>query len=71
MLTLVPAYGRDYKSQAAVKADWDADKDFVVCDMSSKYDGKPINRADALRAGIREVKIRYKALRQLVVVRVG
>ena len=25
----VPAYGRDYKSAAAVKADWHAGKDFV------------------------------------------
>lgn len=27
-ITALPAYGRDYKSQAAVKADWLAKKDF-------------------------------------------
>jgi len=27
-MTILPAYGRDYKSAAAVKADWAAGKDF-------------------------------------------
>jgi hypothetical protein len=27
-IEVVPAYGRDYKNQASVKADWNADKDF-------------------------------------------
>lgn len=29
--TLVPAYGRDYKSKAAVLADFLAGKDFTLC----------------------------------------
>lgn len=29
-VTLIPAYGRDYKSKAAVLADWDANKDFII-----------------------------------------
>lgn len=29
-LHLSPAYGRDYKSAAAVKKDWEANKDFLV-----------------------------------------
>jgi len=28
-ITVVPAYGRDYKSQKAVQADWDDNKDFL------------------------------------------
>lgn len=29
-MTLSPAYGRDYKSKAALLADFDADKDFEI-----------------------------------------
>ena len=36
-LTLQPAYGRDYKSKAAVLADWNDNKDFrVVVTSTSK-----------------------------------
>lgn len=47
MLTCTPSYGRDYKSAAAVKADFDAGKDFTINDMSSKDDGRQINKEDA------------------------
>lgn len=60
--TLVPAYGRDYKTVKAVKADWLAEKDFIIADFSDRYDGKPINREDAINAGIRRVGIRYNRL---------
>ena len=30
MITLIPAYGRDYASAKAVKADWAAGKDFLI-----------------------------------------
>ena len=56
--TLTPAYGRDYRSAAAVKADWEANKDFILHDMFSRYDGKPINRSAC--AGVySRVNIRY------------
>jgi len=29
-VTVVPAYGRDYTSGKAAKADWDANKDFII-----------------------------------------
>ncbi len=45
-LNVVPAYGRDYKSAKAVKADWDAGKDFQINDMSSRDDGRYINKDD-------------------------
>lgn len=32
----LPAYGRDYKSAAAVKADWAAGKDFR-CALTGRY----------------------------------
>lgn len=54
-LTCTPAYGRDYKSQKAVKADWAAGRDFAIATL-----GQPgyINKEDADRGGI-TVVIRY------------
>ena len=66
MLTLVPAYGRDYKNKKDVKEDWYNEKDFIVADMSSPYDGKPVNMFD-LRGIHKEVMIRYDNLRKIIV----
>jgi len=46
MITLIPAYGRDYKTAKTVKADWEAGKDFVIADISNPYDGKPCSIRD-------------------------
>jgi len=62
---LTPAYGRDYKSRPAVLSDLAAGKDFILNDISSKWDGKPCNLADLLAAGVKRVTIRYKALRSV------
>jgi hypothetical protein len=40
MATLTPAYGRDYKSKAAVFEDLNAGKDFIFNDITSPWDGK-------------------------------
>lgn len=45
-MTVTPAYGRDYKSQAAVKADWKAGKDFIVADVMSPHAGRYVNNQD-------------------------
>lgn len=64
-MTLVPAYGRDYKSKAAVLADFDADKDFSVADVfSSGY----ATKSELIRQGIRHVNIRYARLTKVLVV---
>jgi len=44
MITLTPAYGRDYKSKTAVLEDWNAGKDFIINDFSSPWDGKPMDK---------------------------
>lgn len=49
-VTVLPAYGLDYKSAKAVKADFDANKDFLICDMFSPHDGRYIN-AEQLAIG--------------------
>jgi len=65
-MTLTPAYGRDYTSAKAAKADWDADKDFIVADITNPYCGKPVNKSGA-PAGSHT--IRYKKLTQACVVK--
>ena len=68
MITVVPAYGRDYKSAKAVKLDWQANKDFIVADYFHPADGKAINKQDA---GNELVKVRYNKLRNVVVIAKG
>ena len=64
-MTLTPAYGRDYTSKAKVKADFDADKDFIVADIGSQYNGSYINKSQLKGEGITSVMIRYKKLTQV------
>jgi hypothetical protein len=61
---LVPAYGRDYTSKKAAIADFEANKDFMINDISSPFDGRYVNREDLQGDGIR-VFIRYKKLTQV------
>ena len=61
--TLVPAYGRDYKSSKEVKADLLAGKDF-----RAEPSGQMCSIRD-LPAGT-EVIIRYRSLRQVMVFKV-
>lgn len=46
MRTLTPAYGRDYSSAAKAKADYLKNKDFILRDFHSPYDGKPCSKLD-------------------------
>ncbi len=52
-LTVLPAYGRDYKSAKTAKADWKAGKDFIIADMFNPYDGKPCSINDGFPVTIR------------------
>ena len=54
----VPAYGRDYKSASAVKADWAAGKDFR-CAVTGRY----LSARDNLDC---EIWIRYAKLTKLM-----
>jgi hypothetical protein len=56
-IQLVPAYGRDYKSQSEVQADWDANKDFWTADVFNGY-GRATNKQDCEGMDLRVV-IRY------------
>lgn len=65
-INLIPAYGRDYTNAAGVRADFLADKDFIVCDISSRWDGKPVNRPQLKQAGVTSVTIRYNDNRKVL-----
>jgi hypothetical protein len=67
ILIAVPAYGRDYDSAEAVAADWADGKDFRIADVSSRYDGSYVNRADLAGTGT-TVKLRYGQLRRFVLI---
>jgi hypothetical protein len=45
-ITLQPAYGRDYRSVAAVKADYDAGKDFIIASVSHPDFGRYCSKRD-------------------------
>jgi hypothetical protein len=62
-MTLIPAYGRDYKSAKEVKAAVDANKDFQVASM---FDGGGYTSKDELKnKGVTSVVLRYKKLTQV------
>lgn len=67
ILVVSGAYGRDYNSVAAVKADWDANKDFAVRTLGA---GGYINKADADAANV-TVNVRYSNDRKVTVIKPG
>jgi hypothetical protein len=71
MKTLTPAYGRDYRSKKAAIDDFEANKDFILNDITDQYDGKPCNKSDLIKAGIKQVMIRYKKLTMITPVQVS
>jgi len=67
-LTLVPSYGRDYKSKKEVQAAWDAGKDFTINQYGHPDDGRQINKQDA-KPG-ETLNIRFKRLQNVHVIQV-
>jgi hypothetical protein len=67
-LTVIPAYGRDYKTAKAAKQDWADNKDFRISNMFSPDDGRYINKQDADQRGI-TVTIRFNKLAGTVTVK--
>lgn len=63
-----PIDGRDYKSDAEVLADWNADHDFIVIELFSGSGENYINR-QAVSSGV-AVGIRYDEGRKLCVINV-
>lgn len=66
-INVLPAYGRDYKNKKQILADYLANKDFEVSDISNK--GK-INKSDCLRMGIACLIVRYRNNQRLASINV-
>ena len=66
-MTLTPAYGRDYKSKKAAVAAFKANRDFIIHDITSPWDGKYASMTDLYSQGLRQVQIRYNRRRSVCV----
>ena len=66
MITLTPAYGRDYGSVKAVKEALANGQDFVINDAMSRDDGRYCSPPVDLKG--QTVKIRYAKLRKVTVI---
>ena len=53
--TLLPAYGRDYKSKKEILSDLNDDKDFILSGLRGGY----INKPQLISEGMTNVVIRY------------
>jgi hypothetical protein len=61
-LILIPAYGRDYKSQSALYEDIKSNKDFRIVDYFGGLDGRYVNRQQfkqLIQDGFTSLEIRY------------
>ena len=66
-MTLTPSYGRDYKSARAIKADFEAGKDFTIASFGP-YMGRQCSIRDIDKG--QTVTLRYAKLTKCVVVTV-
>ena len=57
--TITPAYGRVYASRRALLEDFDANKDFTLHDVMSRWDGKLCNKSDLIKTGYTHIVARY------------
>ena len=70
MLTLTPAYGRDYKSKVKAIKDFESDKDFVAISHDPRQRAQYTNRHDLKDMGHKQVRIRYAKLSKVIIVEV-
>lgn len=68
IITVIPAYGRDYRSRAAVLADWQAGKDFRPAGLFGSGYLSQRDSALLLERGHTHVSIRYDKQRKQVLV---
>lgn len=61
---LIPAYGRDYETPTEVRKDFEDNKDFIISDISDRFDGKYVNR-EQMAVGD-AVFVRYGNLRKVL-----
>jgi len=69
-LTLIPAYGRDYKTSAEVIKAWNNGRDFQIATVSSAWHGSYANKEDAEGFTGTHCKIRFNRLRDTILINV-
>jgi len=62
---VVPAYGRDYHNTICILDDFHGNRDFIIADMSSQWDSKPISKSQMHDGDT--VRVRYGNLRHIFV----
>lgn len=67
---LTPAYGRDYKNMKSVIADFDADKDFILNNITDPDCGRYCNKSNLLKSIYTHANIRYDKNRKVAVVEI-
>ena len=65
-LDIQPAYGRDYKSIAEVKTDWESGKDFQIIPSGAYVSIRESNLL--LNDNITELNVRYSKLRKKLII---
>lgn len=65
-MTILPAYGRDYKNKAEIQAALDADKDFLTSELNSQL----INKSQLLELGHTSVVVRYGNQRKTALLKI-
>jgi hypothetical protein len=68
-LTIVPAYGRDYRTERQCLRDWWEGKDFRINTPLSRWDGKYTSIRDLAKFPGQHVKIRYNGMKDFVLIR--
>lgn len=63
MITVIPAYGRDYRSQKEVKQAWEEGKDFMIVTLFGGNYGRYVNKEYAPSGPI---FVRYSKNRKIV-----
>lgn len=63
-ITLIPAYGRDYKSKKAIIADLDNNLDFILASS-----GQYINKSQLIEANMLNINVRYSRLTKIAVLK--
>ena len=69
MITLTPAYGRDYRSKREAVEAFKSGADFILNSFTSQFDGKPCSIRDFSPGDA--VKVRYNNLTRVAVVTVS
>ena len=64
-LTLLPAYGRDYKTKKSIINDLNALKDFIV-----SHSGQYINKQQFNELGITSFNVRYSQQRKITNIKI-